>query len=169
MCRQRTGVSKSLTPGTLTSLMLQPRLRKFVSLLTGMPYSFTAHAKDIYTSPADLLAVKMRAARFVVTCTDFNVEFLDSLAPNLPPGHVRRIYHGVDLSKFQPRMQPNAAQELQGTATILAVGRLVEKKGFSYLITAFDRLIEQGFNARMLIVGSGPERDELKQRVRELG
>jgi glycosyltransferase involved in cell wall biosynthesis len=134
-----------------------------------MPYSFTAHAKDIYTSPPDLLAVKMRAARFVVTCTDFNVEYLNSLTRNLPSEHVRRIYHGVDLSKFRPRTQLGAGQNPQDTATVLAVGRLVEKKGFSYLIAAFGRLIEQGFNAQLMIVGSGPERDSLQRRVRELG
>jgi glycosyltransferase involved in cell wall biosynthesis len=140
----------------------------FVSLLTGMPYSFTAHAKDIYTSPPDLLAVKMRAARFVVTCTGFNVEYLNSLTSDLPSEHVRRIYHGVDLSKFRPRTEMGAVQNPQDTAIVLAVGRLVEKKGFSYLIAAFGRLIEQGVNAKLLIVGSGPDRDSLYRRVREL-
>jgi len=141
----------------------------FVSLLTGLPYSFTAHAKDIYTSSPNLLAVKMRAAQFVVTCTDFNVNYLTSLARDLPTGHIRRIYHGVDLTKFRPRPQLDDPQELQDMITILAVGRLVEKKGFSYLIAAFGQLIEQGFNARLVIIGGGPERNSLMQRVRELG
>jgi glycosyltransferase involved in cell wall biosynthesis len=141
----------------------------FVHLLTGMPYSFTAHAKDIYTSPPDLLAVKMRAARFVVTCTDYNLQYLSEIDSELPERHVKRIYHGVDLSKFRPPDHLPGARILEATPTILAVGRLVEKKGFPYLVEAFRLLIDRGYNVQLRIVGSGEQKASLERQIREPG
>jgi hypothetical protein len=66
------------------------------SMMTGRPFSFTAHAKDIYCeslNPAGLLARKMRAARFVVTCTDANREHLLTVEPRAA---VHCVYHGLN-------------------------------------------------------------------------
>lgn len=135
----------------------------FVHLLTGLPYSITAHAKDIYTSPRDLLAIKMRAAQFVVTCTEYNRRYLAELAGG-DAGHIHRIYHGLDLRKFGS--DGCASSSRQGEAPIiLAVGRLVEKKGFSYLIEAVRLLVDGGHDVRLQIVGAGELRDSLQRQI----
>src|SRR5262249_8657668 len=102
-----------------------------VSRLTGVPYSFTAHAKDIYLgkfNPGDLLQRKIRLAAFVVTCTEANRDHLRRLCPDVSSVH--RIYHGIDTAVFAPRA---AGETDDGSLPrILAVGRFVEKKGFPY-------------------------------------
>lgn len=125
--------------------------------LCGLPFSFTAHAKDIYAAgmnPGDLLSVKMRKAKFIVTCTQANHEYLSKLNFSGTPLHT--IYHGLDLSLFVP-----TAPHSNGTsspALILAVGRMVEKKGFPYLVEACARLKNKGYDFRCRIVG-GEDKD----------
>jgi glycosyltransferase involved in cell wall biosynthesis len=136
----------------------------FVHLLTGMPYSVTAHAKDIYTSQPDRLATRLRAARFVVTCTGYNERYLSDLVGTAAAGRIHRIYHGLDLSLFVPDQQ-ECRDDCRVTGhTILAVGRLVEKKGFPYLIEAVRVLTEDGYSVRLQIVGDG----DLKETLRAL-
>jgi glycosyltransferase involved in cell wall biosynthesis len=140
----------------------------FVKLLTGLPYSFTAHAKDIYTSPPDLLAVKIRAARFVVTCTGYNVEHLTELVGGQAAARIHRIYHGLDLRKFSPDGASPHGQD-GGAALILAVGRLVEKKGFPNLIEAVRLLTTRGYDVRLRIIGGGEMKDALRRQIGEAG
>src|SRR5262249_37252641 len=106
-------------------------IAQFAAMMTGLPFSFTAHPKGLYTPPPELLAAKVRAARFVVTCTDYNARHLSGLAEG-EAERIHRIYHGIDLCKFCPggADEPAASPE----ATLLAVGRLVPKKGFEFLI-----------------------------------
>jgi glycosyltransferase involved in cell wall biosynthesis len=140
----------------------------FVYLLQGLSYSFTAHAKDIYTSPPDLLAVKMQAARFVVTCTGYNARHLAGLVGPRTARRIHRIYHGVDLHKFQANGAAST-NRAGSPPTILAVGRLVEKKGMGYLVEAFRLLLESGYDARLQIVGSGELKDVLKEQIAGAG
>ncbi|MEQ8663351.1 MAG: colanic acid biosynthesis glycosyltransferase WcaL, partial [Gammaproteobacteria bacterium] len=95
------------------------------SRLTGLPYSFTAHAKDIYQAeqnPGDLLRVKVDGARFVATCTASNRAHLDRIAGR---GSIHKIYHGLDVTRFHPA--DRRCNRGQGPVRILAVGRYVEK------------------------------------------
>src|SRR2546425_5994048 len=100
------------------------------SRITGVPYTVTAHAKDIYVSHPDDLRAKLREARAVVTCTEYNRQHLLSRYPRECGGKVFRIYHGLDLSLF--RCAPSPTPEPQ-EAVILSVARLVEKKGLDDL------------------------------------
>lgn len=121
------------------------------SQLSDVPFSFTAHAKDIYRedmNPGDLLQVKLRRARFAVTCTKANEVYLDRLRPPQTPLHT--IYHGLDLSLFAPS---GDAQDTTAKPLILSVGRMVEKKGFTYLVEACRLLRERGYEFRCQIVG----------------
>lgn len=122
----------------------------FASRLSGLPFSFTAHAKDIYVAqhnPGDLLSRKMRRARFVVTCTAANQRHLTALCPDGAPVHL--VYHGLNPRQFVPA----AASTVNAMPLILSVGRLVEKKGFPYLIEACRRLKERGYQFQCQIVG----------------
>jgi glycosyltransferase involved in cell wall biosynthesis len=136
----------------------------FLSILTGLPYSFTAHAKDIYTQDPARLSGKIANARFVATCTGYNKEYLDKLNPNGTSIH--RVYHGIDLGLFSPgpvRMVASPPYE------ILTVARLTAKKGLPTVLRALAGLAEQGIPFRHVLIGSGEEKDNLKRLARELG
>jgi glycosyltransferase involved in cell wall biosynthesis len=137
---------------------------QFVHALTGLPYSFTAHAKDIYTTPPALLAQRIRETCFVVTCTGYNADYLASLVDTSTATRIHRIYHGVDVRRF--RLLPPLAQD---PPLILAVGRLVEKKGLSYLVEACALLRARGVSFRCLMVGAGPLKDQLRAQIASLG
>lgn len=139
----------------------------FVSLLTGLPFSFTAHAKDIYQgklNPGDLLRRKLQAAQFVVTCTGANERHLSRLVPDQRIVHT--IYHGLDTDYFSP-MRKDAGGDY--SPLILSVGRFVEKKGFAYLIEACNRLKTARVDFRCLIVGEkGDQYDRVRQLLEDL-
>jgi glycosyltransferase involved in cell wall biosynthesis len=138
-----------------------------VAQLLDLPFSFTGHAKDIYReslNPAGLLARKMRAAEFVVTCTGANVEHLRRIAPE---ADVRLAYHGLNadfaelLSSAPPRVEPARVR-------VLSVGTLVRKKGFDVLIEATALLHQRGIDLEVVVAGEdGDERDRIRQLVRE--
>jgi glycosyltransferase involved in cell wall biosynthesis len=122
----------------------------FASRLSGLPFSFTAHAKDIYQpelNPGRLLERKLGAARFVATCTCANAAVLRARHPR--PDDVHAIYHGLDTEFFSPRHTATAGEK----PLVLAVGRLVEKKGFDQLVAACALLKQRGASLRCLIVG----------------
>lgn len=123
----------------------------FVSQLTGIPFSFTAHAKDIYQrklNPGDLLPRKLRRAAFVVTCTEANKTHLTGRCQQEAPIHT--VYHGLDTAFFRPSARE---YEPDKVPLILAVGRLVEKKGFRYLVQACRVLKDRGHVFRCQIIG----------------
>jgi len=140
-----------------------------VSRLTGLPFSFTAHAKDIYKktlNPGDLLQRKLAAASFAVTCTHANVDHLRKHSP--VPEKIHGIYHGLNTHAFVPRQTNNAdgGQEGRPVPRLLAVGRLVEKKGFTYLIEACRMLRDRGTGFHLDIVGeSGDQSEAIAQAI----
>jgi glycosyltransferase involved in cell wall biosynthesis len=140
----------------------------FVSRLTGVPFSFTAHAKDIYQSdqnPGNLLARKLDAARFIATCTGANASHLAQRFPGC--AHVHTVYHGLDTDFFAP---PKAGRPSSAMPLILAVGRFVEKKGLADLVEACALLKSAGVAFRCLMVGEKGDRSEsIRDRIGELG
>lgn len=135
----------------------------FVQQLSSIPFSFTAHAKDIYTQDQDFLQRKIGAAKFVITCTHYNHQLLTKLGKDGTPIHP--IYHGIDLDTFKSK--PHI--QFQATPHILSVGRLVPKKGFLILLDALHILASQGLDFCCNIVGDGPQQAELQQRIDQLG
>jgi glycosyltransferase involved in cell wall biosynthesis len=132
-----------------------------VHRLTGVPYSFTAHAKDIYRNGLDIdhLRMKLDQARFAVTVSDYNRDHLARLGAR----HVVRIYNGIDLRRFVPNGGASDEPPL-----VLAVGRLVEKKGFDVLIRACELLRVDGVRFRCLIVGKGELAHDLQTLISAL-
>ncbi|MDX2032214.1 MAG: glycosyltransferase family 4 protein [Blastocatellia bacterium] len=143
----------------------------FAARLSGLPFSFTAHAKDIYQSdlnPGDLLSTKMRRAEFVLTCTGANKTHLDSIRPAETPLHT--IYHGLDLSLFVPAPETDRETAAKDTPVILSVGRMVEKKGFTDLVEACRLLRERDVRFACRIVGGADKYTEAIERaIREAG
>jgi len=132
--------------------------------LCGIPYSITAHAKDIYLSKPEILNRRISKAQFVVTCTEYNQKFLKSISTSNTPIHLN--YHGLDLNRFYCRKRNE--EKVNELPTILSVGRFCEKKGFPYLIQACKILKEKSHRFRCLIVGYGPLQTEIEQMISKL-
>ncbi len=134
---------------------------ELVSLFTGVPYSFTAHAKDIYLTEAWELDRKIAGAEFVLTCTGFNRKYLQSISTSSKP--IILAHHGIDFDFFDSGAWSSVVRTVP--PLILGVGRLCEKKGFRYLVHACWLLKEKGHDFRCAIVGYGPGKDELKEQI----
>jgi colanic acid/amylovoran biosynthesis glycosyltransferase len=137
---------------------------RLAALFAGITYSFTARAKDIFHESVrpDDLRRKLRDAAGVVTISDFHLDYLRKTYGPLAR-HVQRVYNGLDLEEFpyrSPRDRP---------PVILAVGRLVEKKGFADLVEACALLAERGRDFHCRIIGAGPCQADLQARIEDLG
>ena len=137
---------------------------RLASQITGVSYSFTAHAKDIYHECVveDELRNKLADAAGVVTVSQFNVDYLQRKYESAAQ-QVKLIYNGLDLEEF--RFESGGTRPL----LILGVGRLVEKKGFSYLVGACSILRERGVKFRCEIVGGGVLEADLKHQIEAQG
>lgn len=138
------------------------------SALTGIPYSFTTHAKDIFHEDVVLtdLARKTADADHVIAISDFNRRYLSRvLGPELAD-RVVVVRNGLEIDRFPYRPKQGATGEVP---SLLAVGRLVEKKGFAHLLDALARLRADGMSCRLDLVGTGPLEEELRTRSHTLG
>ncbi|MCM3697620.1 glycosyltransferase [Microbacterium oleivorans] len=134
---------------------------RLASRLTGIPYSFTAHAKDLFHESVDraALAQKLEDAAFTVTVSDYNLAFLRETLP--ATGDVHRLYNGLELDRFRFRPRPVR----RGPLRIAAVGRLVAKKGFDVLVDAVVRLRDAGVDVSAEIAGTGELAGDLGARI----
>ena len=138
---------------------------RLAASLAGLPYSFTAHARDIFheTVVPQELRCKIVDAQAVVTVSEFNLAHLRGLF-GAEARNVHRLYNGLDLRRF--RFEPRAPQPVP---VVAAVGRLVEKKGFEVLVDACALLRARGRAMRCRIVGDGPLAEALAARVQARG
>ncbi len=125
------------------------------SKICGLPFSFTAHAKDIYReslNPAGLLVRKLRAATFVATCTGANAEHLQSLAPD---AEVHLVYHGLnpDFARLLEAVEEGDRSGEPAALRVVSVGRQVTKKGFDVLLHAVALLRHRGVDVELVLVG----------------
>ena len=138
--------------------------------ITGLPFSFTGHAKDIYArslNPAGLLRRKLLAARFAVTCTEANRRHLKAIAPEAV---VHRVYHGLNAD-FAGLLDGDGAPPPPPHALrLLGVGRLVPKKGLDVLVEACGVLAREGVEFEAVIAGPDDTAgSDIRRRIAELG
>ncbi len=129
----------------------------------GMPYSFSAHAYDIYMI-GRMLPAKIANATFVVTCAGANRRHLAAYCGD---GHAARVhvnYHGADLGRFVPVERSRGAR-----FHIMSCGWLKEYKGFHYLLDALALLAGRGVDAVVELAGDGPQRRYLERQAGRLG
>jgi colanic acid/amylovoran biosynthesis glycosyltransferase len=133
--------------------------------LYGITYSFTGHAQDIFCPrPEHRVSLEelVRSAEFVVTVTDYSANRLKTAFPDAS-AKIFRVYNGLDLSAFRlanPGLDP---------LRIVGVGRLIEKKGWSFLVKACALLRAQGKHIECRIVGDGPDEEALRRLIRDRG
>lgn len=148
-----------------------------VHCLTGVPFSVTAHAKDIFrtTVDAEVFQRIAKAAWRVVTVSDFNRGYIQREILGEPLSSVVRIYNGIPArtgadgeSSLEKgfSVEPEAVRERD---LVLGVGRLVEKKGFSVLLEACRLLVDRGRSHRVVILGEGDEKEALLRMRARLG
>jgi glycosyltransferase involved in cell wall biosynthesis len=140
---------------------LASRCAWWLKRLFGFTYSFTGHANDIFCPKANQrvgLADLLNDASFVVTVSDYSAGRLIQTFPEAA-GKIHRVYNGVDLSMFKQSIP------FTGPIKLLSIGRLIEKKGFGYLIDAARLLRDRGFEFECKIVGDGPERGSLQKSI----
>lgn len=128
----------------------------------GKPFSFTAHAHDLFVED-HLLAEKVRAAKLVVTISEFNRRYLCAHIDGASERRIEVIHCGVSPSAFP---YSSAGRD---RARILSVGRLDEIKGFAHLVEACHILRKRGVPFRCQIIGSGPLEESLRCQVESLG
>ncbi|MFQ5700394.1 MAG: glycosyltransferase family 4 protein [Acidobacteriota bacterium] len=133
----------------------------------GLPFSFSGHARDLHARPGRL-AMKIEAARFVVTCSGFNESFLKEfcLDNGLEPGKIACVHHGVDLERFTGRKGPRRSSSGH---RLMTVARLKPKKGILGLVDALALLKSRGMDFTLEVFGDGEARHPIAARVEELG
>jgi colanic acid/amylovoran biosynthesis glycosyltransferase len=136
-----------------------------VHLISGVSFSISAHAYDIYMVPR-MLPAKLRAARFTVTCAKTNAAFLKQLAGVEASKKIIVNYHGVDVSRFVPVAEPKPASD---RVRIVSCGQLERYKGMHILIDACAELRQRGTPLECWIVGEGPKKPELQRQIDRLG
>ena len=132
--------------------------------LLGVPFSFTGHATDLFRNRV-ALKDKVRDAEFIVCISNFHRELFLSLGAR--DEQLVVAYCGIDISHFAAAVARH--RDPSGSVRILSSGRLVEKKGFEYLIDACAELRRRGLDVRCVIGGSGPLEADLRRRVAAQG
>ncbi|ENN85038.1 glucosyll transferase group 1 [Rhizobium freirei PRF 81] len=141
----------------------------YASIMTGIPWTCSAHAKDIWTSPDWELSEKLGRARWTVTCTHNGFEHMRDLIK--VDDKVYLSYHGLDLDRFGPFVGGHSNRDgadISDPAFILSVGRAVEKKGYDVLLRALA-LLPGDLNWRFTHIGGGDGLSKLKALAETLG
>ncbi|MFT7592999.1 MAG: colanic acid/amylovoran biosynthesis glycosyltransferase [Paracoccaceae bacterium] len=142
---------------------------RYTAIMRGLPWGFSAHAKDIWTSPdweiQEKLASDGHGATFGATCTGFGAKHLREMADD--PARIDLIYHGLDLGRF-PEPPDRVLRKPGDPMHLLSVGRLVEKKGFDNLIDALA-LLPAGLNWRWTHIGGGTLEQVLSEQAKTAG
>ncbi len=131
----------------------------------GFTFSFTAHAQDFMIDLGSnaLLSEMAREAEFVVAVSDYSRDMLREMCPEAAE-KIIRIYNGIELDDFSA-----SPVKQQSPMRILSVGRLIEFKGFQHLIGACGILKRRGMAVETRIVGEGPMRPDLEERIAREG
>ncbi|WP_065323731.1 glycosyltransferase family 4 protein [Tritonibacter mobilis] len=141
---------------------------RYAAIMRGLPWSFSAHAKDIWTSPEwelrEKLSSQTHGAAFGATCTGFGAKHLQDLSAGTP---VDLIYHGLDLTRF-PAPPDREARAPDTPFHMMSVGRLVEKKGFDRLIAALA-LLPADLDWHWTHIGGGGLGDLLQGMAEDAG
>jgi glycosyltransferase involved in cell wall biosynthesis len=142
---------------------------RYAAIMRDLPWSVSAHAKDVWTIPQWEKREKLADCAWAATCTRANAAHLAALAPE--PGRIALLYHGLDLGRWPPPTGCRPTRDGQTSddpVVVLSVGRLVAKKGYRVLLQALARLPGE-LSWRFVHIGGGPLFDALKKQAHGLG
>lgn len=142
---------------------------RYAALITGLDWTVSAHAKDIWTTPDWEKREKLGEALWAVTCTAAGRNHLAALVPE--PGRVALCYHGLDLDRFTPapgHSPGGDGSDPDNPVVLLSVGRAVPKKGYDDLLSALA-LLPPDLAWRLVHIGGGALAAELRRRAESLG
>jgi glycosyltransferase involved in cell wall biosynthesis len=142
---------------------------RYAATLRGLPWSVSAHAKDIWTSEPWEVTEKLADCSWLVTCTALGLQRLKALAPR--PERLKLVYHGLDFAHLPP--PPGGRKWRDGAnpadpVVILSIGRKVEKKGYDDLLDALVKL-PRTLHWRFEHIGAGELADPLRAQAAALG
>ena len=141
----------------------------YASKINQVSWSVSAHAKDIWTIPEWELREKLANTQWVVTCTRANQAYLSSLVDNVDK--LTLLYHGLDFDRFAQKVEATSMRDgsdLENEVGLISVGRAVDKKGYSILLTALADLPDT-LHWQFVHIGGGELLDQLQQQARALG
>lgn len=141
---------------------------RYAAKIRDLPWSCSAHAKDIWTSPEWEIREKLADCSWLTTCTAANAEYLSGLSDR---DNVRLNYHGLDLQRFPapPPRDPGAdGSDRHHPVRLLSVGRAVSKKGYAQLLDALAAL-PKDLAWSFTHIGGGNQLEALKQQAEQLG
>jgi glycosyltransferase involved in cell wall biosynthesis len=161
-------------PGTVERLYAHflhtpASVTRYAAALRGLPWSVSAHAKDIWTSEPWDVREKLADCDWLVTCTRVGLQRLEGLAET--PAKLRLVYHGLDFAHLPPpppKRPPRDGSDPADPVVILSVGRKVEKKGYDDVLDALATL-PPALHWRFEHVGGGDLSDALKAQAASLG
>ncbi len=142
---------------------------RYAAMLTGLPWSCSAHAKDIWTTPEWEKREKLADCAFLVTCARANADHLGALSTR--PQTIGLVYHGVDFHRFPAPDDGRSdadGRDPDHPVRLLSVGRAVPKKGYGDLLDALAAL-PPTVSWRLDHFGGGALLDELRRRAQRLG
>ncbi|MBB4844137.1 glycosyltransferase involved in cell wall biosynthesis [Paucibacter oligotrophus] len=138
------------------------------------PLTITARGTDLnlipeYTLPRKMMQWAARRAQASIGVCSALVDVLRGW--QIPAERLHVMRNGVDLQRFRPVPQARVREELglQGSPLLMSVGYLIERKGHHLAIEALARLLPRYPDARLVIVGEGPERKNLQSLAEQLG
>ena len=132
--------------------------------LTGIPYSFTAHAHDIYVQ-RPMLREKVRRASFVVTISGYNRRLLERLYGAQAAAKIHVVPPGIDFEVFSERATRRPGEPF----TIACVASLQDYKGHPVLLDACALLAAEGLEFRCVLIGEGEDRPRITEQIAALG
>jgi len=133
-----------------------------ISNLLGIPFTVTVHAYDIFAL-SELLCLTARSASRIIAISEYNKKRVLELCPGLDRDLILVIHCGIGLEFFTPEVRARQP----GPLSILSVGRLMEKKGYAYLIQACQQLKTRGIDFRCTIIGKGADEEKLRKLIHD--
>lgn len=135
-----------------------------INWLTGIPFSMTPHAHDIFVDTV-MLDDKLRRADMVVAISDYNRDYFLRICPDMDPDKIKPGRYGLRLEEYEPK----SSWCIEGKVKILSVAALQEYKGIRYLVEACRLLHEKGIDLECTVIGEGELRSTLEARIRKAG
>jgi len=135
-----------------------------INWLTGIPFSMTPHAQDIFTDTV-MLDEKLRRADMVVAISDLNRRYFLEVCPDMDPGKIHGVRYGLRLEEYQPKTD----HRIEGPVKILSVASLQRYKGIPFLIEACRMLTEKGIEYECSVIGEGEDRADLESKIDQAG